>query len=62
VIFNVDGNDPDPSSCLTTYIGFLSFKELWKTISDDPQAFHLRVHNFEHADNGAIRGQLTLQP
>lgn len=59
-MFNVDGDDPDPSTCAITYIGFLSFKELWKMIEADPAAFNLRVHNFDHADNGAIRGQLTL--
>jgi hypothetical protein len=60
VIFNVDGNNPDPSTCAVIYVGFLSFKALWKTIEGNPEAFNLRVHNFEHADNGAIRGQLTL--
>ncbi|GAB3425902.1 hypothetical protein [Flindersiella endophytica] len=50
------GPPPRAGSCLATYTGFLSFKELWKTISNEPQAFHLRVHNVEYADNGAIRG------
>ena len=59
-IFNVDNNNPDPSTCFVRYNGFASFKELWKMIEDNPAAFHLSVHNFEHADFGAIRGQLTL--
>ena len=60
VIFNVDINNPDPSTCFVRYNGFASFKELWKLIENNPEAFHLSVHNFEHADFGAIRGQLTL--
>jgi hypothetical protein len=60
VIFNVDNNNPDPSTCFVRYNTFLPFKELWKRIERNPAAFHLSVHNFEHVDEGAIRGQLTL--
>lgn len=59
-VFNVDNNDPDPYTCDVRYDSFLSFKTLWKSIEANPSAFNLRVHNFEHADNGAVRGQLTL--
>jgi hypothetical protein len=59
-IFNIDNNNPDPSTCFVRYNGFASFKEIWRMIEDNPAAFHLSVHNFEHVDNGAIRGQLTL--
>lgn len=60
VIFNVENTDPDPSTCSVRYDTFLSFKELWKQIEQNPAAFNLNVHNFEHVDDGAIRGQLTL--
>jgi CHRD domain len=60
VIFNLDNNDPDPSTCFVRYPTGFEFKELWKKfIEPSPEDFNLSVHNFEHADFGAIRGQLT---